>query len=164
MTIVRLPTLRPVAGPLLLLALFLMGAALPASSQGALHIVPGSAIGPVKIGDPAAQVQGALGNPDRKGWTDTEPKYWTWSYDHKKVTVLLLNDKVVRLFVQHSGYRTKEGVGVDSTTGDVERALGTPTQRKEGAVGPEFIYATGIRFVFQGDNAVGVEVCSPSRP
>ena len=148
----------------MLLIVFLMGVAIPVSSQGALQIVPGSAIGLVKIGDLSAQVQSAMGNPERKGWTDTEPKYWSWFYDHKKFTALLLNDKVVRLFVQHNAYRTKEGVGVDSTTADIERAMGVPTQRKEGAVGPEFIYATGIRFVFQGDTAVGVEVCPPSRP
>lgn len=154
-------------GILGLLALFQWIAIVPASSQTGLVLVPGQALGPVKIGDTAAQVQAAFGEPERKGWTDTEPKYWTWSYETHKcrvpmVTVLLLNEKVVRMFSQNPALRTKEGVGCQSTTADVERALGTPTQRKEGVVGPEFYYASGIRFIFQGDTAIGVEICPPS--
>lgn len=138
------------------LLLLLAGAAVPARAQGL--ITPGVGVGDLRIGDTTEQLIELLGKPELEAVTDTVPKANVYQYYKRQITVLCRDGKVSSIMVLNSGCRTQNGVGVGSSISEVESALGSDCERKQGNVGPEYTYASGIRILFLNDRAIGVEV------
>lgn len=143
------------AAALLLLLTASMGAG--AFAQGGGLITPGVGITEVRIGDTVATMEEALGRADLEG-TDAAQKTLNYQYFKKQLFVLVKDGKVTTIMILSSAYRTQGGVGVGSSMSEVESALGSSYQRKEGNVGPELVFPSGLRILFMGDRAIGIEV------
>lgn len=135
-----------------------------AVGEDALLIVPGTSVGPIRIGDTKERLIEIMGKPDLEGTTDTQPVNYTEQYYKKKLTFMVLNGKVHLIFVQDPAYHLLQGVGVNSSVSDVETALGRDYTRKDAQLGPELLYAAlGVRFVCMGQQVIGIEVRAPTK-
>jgi hypothetical protein len=139
-----------------LLVLTLVLAPLPLLAQQDALIVPGGAVGSIKLGDTREQVIALMGKPELEG-TDDTPNEINLQYFKKQMYYLVRSNKVHHIFVLSPSYRTKEGLGVGSSLNDVTNAMGSPKERKEGKLGPDLQYS-GIRFMFNGEQVLGIEV------
>ena len=148
----------------LLLGLLLTWAGtLPAAAKDEPMIIPGQSVGDIHLGDSKDRVIEVLGNPELIGDTDTKPKSFNYQYFKKKMYVNVLNDKVGWIMCLSGDYHLKGGAGIGSSMTEIEAALGTSYQRKDGNAGPELTYPSGVRVLFYQDRVLGIEV-RPAKP
>jgi len=145
----------------LLLTVFAPGM-VRAETSPALLVQPGVGVGYIRIGESREDLLAALGASETEaGVLDNKDE--VFQYWSKKLTVLVRAGKVFSIACLNPNYRTAGGVGVGSTISEVESALGSTYERKQGGVGPELSYASGIRFLCMDDRVLGIEVRAPSK-
>jgi hypothetical protein len=89
-------------------------AALCLAGAAGATIKPGRGMSRVELGMTPAQVQAKLGRPVARG-------SWKWFY--ARVTVTFRNRRVVELMTTRSAERLANGLGVDSSEGEVKAAF-----------------------------------------
>lgn len=148
---------------------------LAALAQDASLIQPGVGVGNIKLGMARDQVIAILGKPDLEGPVSDQPQdpavpvspektnSSALQYFKHKITILVRASKVSGIMVLHPQYHTANGIGVDSRIADVQNAFGASGVRKDGQYGPDISYpGAGIRFIFLGEQVMGIEVRPPS--
>jgi hypothetical protein len=152
-----------------LLAAFFAAAA---SAQTDQLIVRNERIGAVNLGDTAAEVIAALGQPTETGFWRGEEGYlhycngacgnnntrlsvWTWGS----------RKEVFRIFVRSGGYATPEGVTIGMSEMDARIRLGSPSQRIwHESYSQWHLFYPGLLLVVDPSQGVSViEICQPRR-
>jgi SmpA / OmlA family len=124
-------------------------------------IEPGVGIGRVKLGDTKEQMLAVMGSPLMIGETLGEPKKYNYQYHRNHRQDLYINvyqNKVELIMCLSPDYHLKSGLGVGSSLNEFEAQSGESYQRKEGSVGPELLYPSGLRVIFYEGRAMGLEV------
>lgn len=144
-------------------------------AQDGLLIQPGVGVGPIRLGMTTEALVSVYGRPDVPpgpiggGGPDvpvdeSKATGHVYQYFKHKVTVLERGGHVSNIIVLNSAFHTANGIGVDSRLVDVLNAFGASGVRKEGQYGPDISYPTaGIRFLFMGEQVMGVDIRLPSK-
>lgn len=130
------------------------------SLSGGGLVVPGERMGPAEL-QPADQgaLGRALGAPDRDEQEGTH-EYYRYRVETGGELVVdfdLAEDAPLEISTTSHAYRTREGLGVGSTEGEVRAKLGRPPC--EGQAGDEvFLAYDGIRFLVSGGTVTKISI------
>lgn len=145
----------------LLLPLLLFVAPQPGQAEELGLIEPGVGVGRVKLGETKEQMLAVMGTPMLVGETMEEPKKFNYQFHrnhHQDLYINVFKNKVELIMCLSGDYHLKNGLGVGSSLNEFESQAGESYQRKEGSIGPELVYPSGLRVIFYEGRAMGLEV------
>jgi hypothetical protein len=116
----------------------------PATAAGAMDVVPGIGVGPIKFGMTMDEVQQALGKPDRTHGKALEYLSLGLAVIPSKrdgtVGAIMIGDGNGSYLVDRFKGATKEGIRMRSTRQEIIAAYGEPENAESEAPGLEVLY------------------------